>query len=230
MSQPQPPYQFPFHTCERVRPDGPIAQPASFAINLLTCGLLLGAAVGLAQTWSVRLLLASYAAFEGWHAASHAVHVPGPFQYNVVHVLGIAMATCTLVAVLALSGRGGGGLQPWQWTALALAFAADAALYWTLRHTLVSVATGLGVLVAVFVVCWPLLPPPFRRWLPWMVLGVAGILALFVVEARYCRRAWMQRLLRAGVPFHAAIEVVGLVLFAGLAALFLGWEQNLTGT
>ena len=205
-------YTFPGKTCEKVQKEG-IAQPVSFSINMVSVlVLVIGSFV--ASRMPVRIVLLSYALFELWHAWSHAVHIEGTVQYNVVHVLGIIMAVSTLTAIVLLSGK---RLEGWQIGVIAGVMLLDILLFLKLQNTLVSVGTGLGVLVVIMLVCYGMLPEYFQRGLWFLIVGVVGILGLFMVEARWCEQI-------EGVPFHALIEVLGLVLFSYLAYLFIVWD------
>jgi hypothetical protein len=207
-------YTFPFHTCEKVS-SGLIAQPWSFGINMVSACILVGLALS-SPSWAVRLVLGSYAAFEGWHAFSHAVHLEGPVLFRVVHGLGIGMAVSTLVAILVLSGQ---RLEGWQLGLIVGVFAVDIGLFLGMDKTLVSVGSGLTVLAVIVMVCYAMLPSYFKAALPWLVIGILGIFGLFLVEARYGK----ELIKREGVPFHAVIESLGLVLFSWLGVLFWRW-------
>jgi hypothetical protein len=210
------PFTFPFSTCERPSRSGVAAQPVSAAINAAAAaGLFASAALATGALWQVRVALLSYGAFEAWHAWSHAVHVPGTVLADVVHMLGYAMSAATLLALRALDPR---PMPAAAWMAIAFAIAVDVVVWvgvhrWAWSH-LYIVATGLGVLAVVVVAA---APPRLRASLPWLLAGLLVLLALFVNEAVNCEAM----LAAANLPYHAAVELLGLALFAGLALALL---------
>lgn len=211
-------FVFPFTTCERPRKGGAAAQPFSAAVNALAAALLL-AALFRARTWPVRAALGSYALFEAWHAFSHSRHLEGRLQADVVHCLGYLMSAATLACILALSGKRGSVVAFW----LPLFALVLADVYvWARVRDVWTVFTGLAVFAFVFVGNAPLLPPPLRRRLAWMLLGLAALFALFLNERANCEAM----LRRAELPYHVAVELLGAALFYGLASGFLRWEET----
>ena len=208
-------FNFPFTTCEVVhRGVGDIAQPWSTLVNVYTCWMLVRHA-RLDARLLVRVLLASYAAFEAWHALSHAVHVQGTVQADVVHVLGYAMSFCTLFAILALSRTRLGVCAS---CAIAAAVVADVYVWLNVRGVW-TVFTGLLVFAAVVLSQLGKLHPTFRRAVPSMVGGLLLLFALFANETRNCS-AMMSF---ATLPYHVLIETVGFALFDALARGFRAW-------
>lgn len=213
----QAPYIFPFATCEPVRNSAhSIAQPWSFAINGATFLALLAFAY-LTPSAVVRTTMLSYAAFEGWHAFSHARHVPGNIQIDVVHVLGYLMAFSTLAAILYLSGT---NLNLLAGVAITVAVILDLALTLRFHSTIMMVFTGLMVFSVVVVTQWGKLPPAFGAALGWMLAGLVVLMALFLNE--YYRCARMLQIAR--VPWHAMIELLGFALFIALAWQLYAWD------
>jgi hypothetical protein len=215
---PESAYTFPFATCEPVG-DGPrwIAQPWSFAINGVTAIALLAFAFKTPSA-IVRAAILSYAAFEGWHAFSHARHVPGNVQRDVVHALGYAMAFSTLAAILYLSGT---SLSLAAAAAICAAVLLDIALVWRFHSTIVMIFTGLLIFSVILVTQWNKLPPAFYAAFGWMLIGVIALMGLFINE--YYRCARMLEVARA--PWHAMIELLGFALFVALAWNMHAWDR-----
>lgn len=204
-------YKFPFDTCEPRRLGAAVLQPVSAAINAASTVLLLACA-SFASNGYVSATLLTYAAFEAFHTYTHARHVPGPWQKRAVHALGLAMALATLVMLIHFLGPPGASY----WAALAVLVALDGAALAT-GADLLGVATGLGVFAWVVVGRWASLPQDVRACLQYVLAGTLMLLLLFVNEALHCPALLRWRAL----PYHAAIELLGLALFAGLARAWL---------
>lgn len=210
-------FAFPFSTCESSGKG--LSQPYSAALNALTCSALLGLAC-VAKTAAVQTTLVAYALFEAWHTYSHARHVVGTTQANVVHVLAYAMAFATLNSILALSG---GGLSGTARAAIIAAVVVDLVV-WARVGGFWTVLSGLTVFSVVVVSNYDRLPLFFRANVPYLIAGILLLFGLVVNEARNCEA--MMRF--KALPYHLAVEVVGLALFATIAVLFLRWERRRT--
>lgn len=209
-------FAFPFSACEMAGKGGG-SQPYSAAFNALTCSVLLGLAI-VAKTAAVRAALVAYALFEAWHAYSHARHVAGTAQANVVHVLAYAMAFSTLHAILALSG---GGLSVTLLTAVVAAVLLDL-FVWARVGGFWTVFSGLLVFSVVVFGNYDKLPPFFRAVVPYLIAGLLLLFGLVVNETHNC-----DAMMRYGAwPYHLAVEAVGFALFATIALLFLKWERR----
>jgi hypothetical protein len=211
-------FAFPFTTCELPRKGAAVAQPFSAAANALTATLLL-ACLFRSHTGPVRAALGSYVLFEAWHAFSHARHIEGHMQTNVVHCLGYLMSAATLGCILGMSGSRGAVAT--MWVPLAALVLADIYV-WARVRDVWTVFTGLSVFAFVFLGNLRLLPPFFRLRLAWMVPGLAALFLLFLNERANCEAM----LRRAALPYHLGIELLGAALFYGLASGFLRWEAG----
>lgn len=208
---------FPFSTCESNSNNGIVAQPFSAAVNLVTCFALLGL-MSTAKTRPVRLVLGVYALFQAWHAFSHAKHVTGNIQTNVVHVLAYMMSLATLYAILALSQ---GDLSHLIACLIVGTIIVD--LYvWVYVKGVWTVFSGLVVLATLVFGNYDRLPSFFKACIPYLVVGLMILFALVANEKYNCERMMRHKVL----PYHAAIEIVGFVLFVALAVLFLRWERR----
>ena len=144
-------YTFPFNTCETVS-SWVIAQPVSFAVNSVTC-LLLCMIAARTRKLAPATAIAAYALFEGFHSYSHARHIAGHVQLNIVHCIGYLMSISALFAISTSVHRRrvDSTATPWRLAVVASAVLVDLAATLTIHNTLVMVATGLGVLATVFV-------------------------------------------------------------------------------
>ena len=195
-----------------------MAQPFSAAANALTAALLF-ACLCRSHTWPVRAALGSYVIFEAWHALSHARHIEGRMQADVVHCLVYLMSLASLGCILALSGARGSVAA--MWVPLAVLVLADVYV-WARVRDVWPVLTGLSILAFVFLGNLRLLPPFFRWRLAWMGLGLGAVVLLLLNERANCEA--MHR--RAPLPYHMGIELLGGALFYGLASGFLRWEAD----
>ena len=206
-------YIFPFSTCEKVDIASWVAQPWSAFVNALSTIILL-AMMFIARSPVVKLAILSYAMFEAWHTFSHMVHIPGESQTLVVHILGYVMTFTTLAAIITLSGS---GMPPlWFLLGLVVIIVTDIALFiWV--GGLPIIISGLAVFAFIILANYKILPAHFYYLLPYFIVGLAVLIALFVNESYNCR--WMMEARQ--LPYHAIVEVVGLVLFTMLGWCFL---------
>lgn len=209
-------FSFPFTTCE-TNTKGQVAQPFSAIANAITCLVLIGLLFIVAKTTPVRILLGSYAAFEAWHAFSHAKHIAGTVEQDVVHALSYTMTLATLNAILFLSGS---RLSTSAMLLGCLFFCFD--LYiWLYVKGLWSVVSGLTFFAIVVFGNYDELPSFFKSWVPYLALGLLLLLGLLANETRNCESMMRFKVL----PYHVIVEILGFVLFVSLSALFIEWEK-----
>ena len=203
-------YIFPFSTCERSDTSSWVAQPYSAFINAISTIILL-AMMMQAEPLVSKPTILSYALFEAWHTYSHMVHIPGESQTLVVHILGYSISFTTLAAIIILSGSG----MPAWWFVLGLMviIVSDIALFIRVGG-LPIIISGLAIFAFIVIANYKLLPPHFYHLLPYFMVGLALLIALFVNESYNCQSMMESRQL----PYHAITEIVGLVLFT-----MLGW-------
>ena len=208
-------YIFPFSTCEEVDPASWVAQPWSAIVNALSTIILL-AMMFIARSPVVKLALLSYAIFEAWHTLSHIVHIPGESQILIVHILGYIMSFTTLAAIITLSN----GKRPPTWFYIGLAFIiiTDVGLF-LLVGGLPIIISGLAIFTYIVIANFKLLPAHFYRLVPYFMVGIAILIALFINESYNCQ--WMME--HRQLPYHALVEIIGLVLFTMLGWCFLKW-------
>ena len=145
-------------------------------------------------------------------------HVPGKFQKSVVHILGLAMALLTLWMIQSLTCN-----APLTFTCvsvLLLLLALDIAAI-VAQHDLAGIATGLGIFAWIVAGRWSILPNFVRKALIWLLPAVGILLLMFLNEAVYCESLLKQKPL----PYHAVIEIWGLVLFVYVSAIWIKWGR-----
>lgn len=199
-------YTFPFNTCEIPSPVSGIAQPWSFAINLLSTIILGGLA-----TYFQNVAILSYCVFELFHTFSHAVHLPGRTQHFVAHFLGYVIALSTWWELRRKTGK-----DVPQELLLFLIVVMLFDLYvlffvggvWTIFF-------GLLLLTLIFITYLDSMPPISQRLLGFLIIGVLILFILFLNESYNCQKMLKKKKL----PYHALIEILGLILFIGLSIL-----------
>jgi hypothetical protein len=210
-------YTFPFDTCEGSNSGAAIAQPWSFAVNLVSA-ITLAALACMARTSHVRVLLLVFALFEAYHAYSHARHTS--YGRVVVHVIGYVMSLTMWWVVHRLLQLN--SVPTRVFAVVAVAITLDVAAYlMTWGHGLWTIFTGLLVLAAVVAGHWNLMPTWVRVRFGWLLVGMGVLGLMFYNEQRNCRAMLAQR----RFPYHAIIEVWGMLLFVILAFTFLHWER-----
>lgn len=78
------PFTFPFDTCEIPNEKNAIAQPYSLTVNIIIACVIL---YFLFHTKSINafLFILSLLFFEIMHSFSHIIHIPGDFQFKLIH-------------------------------------------------------------------------------------------------------------------------------------------------
>ena len=209
---------FPFSTCEKCNEKGFIKQPVSAFINFITVIILL-IAITYAKTLPLQLMLLSYACFEIWHTFSHIRHIPGTIQTNVVHILGYAMSFATLYVILTFSKS-----VPGLWFLIFLITAIIIDIYITLHvKGVYTVFSGLLIFVVIVLGNLTSFPSFLRTWIPVLIIFLSILFALFWNEAQNCKKMMDYKVL----PYHAMVEIIGLILFTQLAWIFLCWENKI---
>lgn len=224
-------YTFPFDTCEPKRRNGkfPI-QPFSCAINLASTLVLSYLAVFSAATREVAFLLGTFAAFEAWHTLSHAVHleVAPAVQNRVVHALVYVMIVTTYLVMDSLdldAGHRTGSHTRLPWHLVVLT-AADVAVVMRFGGGVTSISSGLLLYSATVATKFDAIPDSLRPDMTRILQGTGVLVLMFVNEA--VNGATMLRW--RPLPYHAAVEVVGFLLFWKLGRFFLDWEAVATAS
>jgi hypothetical protein len=210
-------YVFPFNTCEVPDNNSLVKQPASALINLISTIILFYLATK-AQTIHVSFLLFCYGLFELWHTFSHVVHLKNKhMQTNVVHILGYLIAFSSLWCIQELSGKVNSRLF---YKILAIIVLID--LYtWVEIKGVWTIFTGLSIFAFIIFGSIDKLSPQFKDILPYFILGLLLLFMLFVNENINCDKMLEYHIF----PYHAIIEVLGLIMFVALSKQFLHLES-----
>ena len=211
-------YVFPFNTCEVPDNDSLVKQPVSAVINLISTIILFYLATK-AKTTHVSFLLFCYGLFELWHTISHIVHIENNkyLQTNVVHILGYLIAFSSLWSIQQLSGKVNSMLF---YKILAIIVLID--LYtWVEIKGVWTIFTGLSIFAFIIFGSIDKLSPQFQNSLPLFISGLLLLFILFVNENINCDKMLKYH----KFPYHAIIEVLGLIMFVALSKQFLNWEK-----
>jgi len=210
-------YVFPFNTCEVPDNNSLVKQPVSALINLISTIILFYLSTK-AKTNMVSFLLFCYALFELWHTISHIVHLENKdLQTNVVHILGYLIAFSSLWSIQQLSGKVNSMLF---YIILTIIVVID--LYtWSEIKGMWTILTGLSIFAFIIFGSIDKLNPQFQNSLPFFIIGLLVLFLLFVNENINCDKMLEYHIF----PYHAIIEVLGLIMFVALSKQFLNWES-----
>ena len=200
-------YVFPFSTCERVNraPDATIAQPWSVLFNAISCAVILFFLVQ-TRTWHAFILLGTILAFEGFHLASHWVHLSGAFQTNGIHaltyVINLAIGWAFYRHTRRLPSRG--------FIAYLLVLVGCDLYALANLPVVVYIATQALIFLSVLVYYYTWLPVSLQNGIVTIALLIFLVIALILNEMYHCT-AMLD--IYPHFPYHVFIEIAGLALF-----------------
>ena len=204
-------YLFPFSTCEVPQQAG-VAQPYSLVVNIVSMVVILYFLTQ-ARRLSTRLVLISILLFEAWHAFSHAVHIPGKTQINVMHLLAYLVNLGYLYFLYDISKK-----LPDRWILVTMVLIVMFDIYAFCNLPFLYYFVSQLVLFLVILAAYREILP--RSYLTLLVSLVVLLVLLFLNESRNCK-AMMGY---AKFPYHAIIEAVGVLIFICIGSMFLTME------
>jgi hypothetical protein len=206
---------FPFKTCEKPNIDGIIAQHVSATINIITCIILLYYAL-IAKTTTIRLLMISFILFQAYHAYSHIKHIDGHIQSNVIHVIWYFVSFMILIASIKITKH-----PPHQYTIILLSIIIFIDIYLSLfTDKLYMIFTGFSLPIIITLSYYNLYPDYMKKNIPYLILLLVIVVILILNEKINCENM----ISFAIFPYHAFIEILGLVLFSSSANIFIKSE------
>lgn len=206
---------FPFKTCEKPNIDGIIAQPVSATINIITCIILLYYAL-IAKTTTIRLLIISFILFQAYHAYSHMKHIDGHIQSNVIHVIWYFVSFMILIASIKITKH-----PPHHYTIILLSIIIFIDIYLSLfTDKLYMIFTGFSLPIIITLSYYNLYPDYMKKNIPYLILLLVVVVILILNEKINCENM----ISFAIFPYHAFIEILGLILFSSLANIFIKSE------
>lgn len=222
-------YMFPHSTCETpitYEDNKTPLQPWSFYVNIVNTLLLCIATIVsiFYKKYFVTLALFSFTMFEAWHSFSHYTHIENNPHIHIfiVHILGYCMTISLYLAISQLSSNY--QILPLPFFILLASIVLDIYIYiyvqgyWT-------VFGGLLVLSIMTMTNLYKIPPHLRYYMFYLCIGIIILFALFVNEAYNCEK---MKNIFGDLPFHAFIEILGMILFIILIVFLFQWTHSVS--
>jgi len=209
-------FAFPFTTCEEPDKNSWIMQPVSTAINLISC-IILYYYVILSKSLQVKLLLSSFIAFQLWHAFSHAKHIDSLIQSNMAHILLYVISILLFWTITFLLQK---KLSVMMIILLFIAILFDMYI-WLYVRGIWMIISGLFILILIMGIHYPNFPKYFKTATIWLILGTCILILVVYNEKKNCKK--MMQLIK--FPYHAFIEIIGLLLFTVLSHYLVRWDR-----
>ena len=195
-------YTFPFHTCEK--PTKGIAQPYSALFNLFNTMMIFYFLL-YTQKWYTFLLLFSICIFEAFHLLSHIIHIKGPIQINITHVLAYFMNIAFFCAFSSSTHKVPSLLFM---IYLFIVVCIDIYSFFNLSFVYYLTTTSL-IYFSLLFYYFPYLPSKVQKNI-YSIIGLIGVvILLFLNESLNCKKM----LSVYSFPYHIIIESVGIFLF-----------------
>lgn len=209
---------FPFKTCEEPNKNTWIAQPVSAFINMITSIILIYFFLK-AKTLIIKLLILSFIAFEIFHTYSHIKHINGAIQSNIIHGIWYFLTFMILIASVKMTNK-----YPNLYTIiiLLLIIIIDINLFF-LPNKLYMIFTALTLPIVIVISYYKLYPNNIKNAIPYLILLLLIVGLLLINEKYNCE----YMIKYAKLPYHAIIEIIGMLLFIILSYVFLKSEKYL---
>jgi hypothetical protein len=207
---------FPFNTCEEPNKKSYIAQPISAFINMITCLILIYFFLQ-AKTSIIRLLILSFILFEIFHTFSHITHIDGTIQSNIIHGIWYFLSFMVLIASIKITKQ-----YPNIYTILILLtiIIIDINLFFQ-ANKLYMVFTALTLPVVIVISYYNLYPICIKKAIPYLIALLIILGLVLINEKINC----LNMMKYAKLPYHAIIEIIGMILFTLLSYIFLQTEK-----
>jgi len=204
-------YTFPFSTCEIPNKEG-IAQPYSAFVNLLTCSIIFYFLIK-TKTFHSLLLLLSILVFESFHVFSHIVHIPGPLQINITHLL----TYCMNVGFLNLFYHSTKVFPSHLFLIYMIGLILIDIYAFTKFSFVYYLASQSLIFISILFYYFPLLPKYLQRGIYIIFSLVIFVIVLFLNEKYNCEHMFS---LYPHFPYHIIIEITGVCLFYVICSNF----------
>jgi hypothetical protein len=207
---------FPFNTCEEPNKKSWVAQPISAFINMITCLILIYFFLQ-AKTSIIRLLILSFILFEIFHTFSHITHIDGTIQSNIIHGIWYFLSFMVLIASIKITKQ-----YPNIYTILILLtiIIIDINLFFQ-ANKLYMVFTALTLPVVIVISYYNLYPICIKKAIPYLIALLIILGLVLINEKINC----LNMMKYAKLPYHAIIEIIGMILFTLLSYIFLQTEK-----
>jgi hypothetical protein len=195
---------FPFNTCEKPNKEG-IAQPYSVMCNIISCLIVLFFLLQTRHLYTFLFLL-SILCFQSFHAFSHAVHIEGPFQTNVIH--GLAYIINITLGYMLYSYT---HLVPHIYFIIYLFLLVCFDLYTFMRLWIIpSFISQVIMLVSLFLYYFSALSVSLQNDIYWMIF-LATLITMFIINEKYNYEKMLA--FNPDFPYRIFIEIAGIAFF-----------------
>jgi len=213
MSNPQNPKPFPFNTCE-VRGDV-VDQPYSASINILSCIILLYL-LSMSKHIEIQFFILSLLIFQAYHAYSHmfwSKNEESLIHVYIIHSITYVIIIALITAISFISGK------PPNIPIIFAVIMLDMFILYNYIGTVYNAISGINIWIVVLITgLWNVkLPAIVRQLLPILLILFGVVIILFFNEKYNCQ-AMMDAY---PFPYHTAIEIVGLIISALFAYIFI---------
>jgi len=213
MSNPQNPKPFPFNTCE-VRGDV-VDQPYSASINILSCIILLYL-LSMSKHIEIQFFILSLLIFQAYHAYSHmfwSENEESLIHVYIIHSITYIIIIALITAISFISGK------PPNIPIIFAVIMLDMFILYNYIGTVYNAISGINIWIVVLITgLWNVkLPAIVKQLLPILLILFGVVIILFFNEKYNCQ-AMMDAY---PFPYHTAIEIVGLIISALFAYIFI---------
>ena len=207
---------FPFNTCEKPNKKSWVAQPVSAFINFIQVIILIYFFLK-AKTVIIKLLILTFIAFQLFHTYSHIKHIDGSIQTNIIHSIWYFLSFMVLIASIKITKK-----YPNIYTILILLFIIiiDINLF-IKKINLYMIFTALSLPVVIVLSYYKLYPIYIKKVIPYLI-SLLIILGIVLINEKVNCENMMKF---AKLPYHAIIEILGMILFITLSYVFLQAEK-----
>lgn len=196
---------FPFETCETPDEDGWIAQPYSTAVNCLNTLIILFFLIQTKNSYTFFFLFSIFL-FQISHTFSHAFHIDGSIQMNIIHGLAYCINATLLYTLYRYSG-----IAPSLFLSILLLIFIGIDIYaFCLLSTVFYIWTQFAIFLSILFFYFTTLPTRTKSSVKWLTLIGILIVCLVYNEIRNCDE--MSKLYPTA-PFHILVEIPGLFFF-----------------
>ena len=213
-------YFYPFHTCEQPYISSKyIAQPVSATINIITVSILTYFFIK-SHTIEIKLLLLSFIAFQVFHAFSHIIHIDGNIQSNIIHIIWYFLTFMILLTSIKITNK-----YPDIYIILLLIFVIiiDISILIYSINKVYMIFTAFALPLIIVISYYKYYPEEMKKAIPYLI-GLLFILIIVLLNEKFNCELMMSYI---NLPYHAIIELLGLILFALLAYIFYKSENKL---
>lgn len=170
-----------------------------------------------AKTVIIKLLILTFIAFQLFHTYSHIKHVNGAIQSNIIHSIWYFLSFMVLIASIKITRK-----NPNIYTILILLFIIIIDIYLFIKKkNLYMIFTALSLPVVIVLSYYKLYPNEITKAIPYLI-SLLIIVGFFLLNEKINCENMMKF---AKLPYHAIIEILGMILFITLAYVFLQAEK-----